>query len=64
MALFPLFLHCIVSLDPPVNTYFLVLPDGTRQQLTEDDIKDFMKEIDPNNQGTIGAKDFIKFYQS
>ena len=32
--------------------------------VTDDEIRDFMKEIDPNNNGHIQAKDFYKFYNS
>ena len=32
--------------------------------LSDEDLKDFMREIDPQNQGNISAKDFTKFYLS
>ena len=32
--------------------------------VSEDEIKDFMREIDPNNNGHIQSKDFYKFYNS
>ena len=32
--------------------------------LNDDDVREFMREIDPNNNGHIASKDFIKLYLS
>ena len=39
-----------------------VLVDTLSQTITDDDVKEFMKEIDPNNNGVIYQKDFLKLY--
>ena len=41
-----------------------VLQEYISNALTEEDIKDFMKEVDPNNNGHIAQRDFIKLYLS
>ena len=41
-----------------------VLTEYISSSLTDDDVKDFMKEVDPNNNGHIASRDFIKLYQS
>ena len=37
-----------------------VLQEYISNTLTDDDVKDFMKEIDPNNNGHIASRDFVK----
>ena len=41
-----------------------VLQEYISQSLTDDEIKDFMKEVDPNNNGHIASRDFCKLYNS
>ena len=41
-----------------------VLTEYISSNLTDDDVKDFMKEVDANNNGHIAQRDFIKLYLS
>ena len=41
-----------------------ILGEYISSNLTDEDVKDFMKEVDPNNTGHIASRDFIKFYLS
>ena len=41
-----------------------VLNEYISTSLNDDDVREFMKEVDPNNNGNIAAKDFIKLYLS
>ena len=41
-----------------------ILTEYISSNLTDDDVKDFMKEVDPNNSGHIASRDFMKLYNS
>ena len=41
-----------------------VLTEAVNSQINDDDVREFMKEIDPNNNGHIQQRDFIKLYLS
>ena len=41
-----------------------VLNEYISASLNDDDVREFMKEVDQNNNGHIAAKDFIKLYLS
>ena len=41
-----------------------VLSEYVSANISDEDVKEFMKEIDPNNNGTIAMRDFVKLYMS
>ena len=41
-----------------------ILGEYISSNLTDEDVKDFMKEVDNNNSGHISNKEFVKFYLS
>ena len=46
------------------NDVALVLREYIRSDLSDDEVREFMKEIDPHNNGHISSKDFLKLYLS
>ena len=41
-----------------------ILSEYVSANISDEDVKEFMREIDPSNNGVVQMRDFIKLYMS